>query len=188
MSPGRLNRCWLLVLGIVLIIIGLIGAGLGTGYLQPLLAGRVNLPQPRDRMIGGLGPGLLAPIWQALVISVVGVVIGLLAIGWMIAQLPRITPSPDFRLHDDARTGTITVGADTIAAAAQSRLRELPGVSAADLRLAGTAQRPEATAHLKIEDRAAVSDVVRPSGNRSPTTSRSHSAHRQAGSRCESTT
>src|SRR5687767_2836982 len=74
--PARLNRTVLAVLGLVCLAAGGVVLLIGTGLLGGLL------PVPADAPL--LPPGLVIPVWGPSAVAAVAVVIGLLALRWLI--------------------------------------------------------------------------------------------------------
>lgn len=168
--PGRVNRFWLIVLGLLLLLAGLAGLGIGTGLLQPLLdrvAAGVQLPDRADPVFGGFDfTQFTRPGPQTIMVGVIGALIVLIGLAWIIRQLPRRPRISDYRLHDDARTGLVTVHPKVIAEALADRVGELPGVIAAVVRLSGTADQPAVRMTITADARADLPEVVRSARDR----------------------
>lgn len=159
----RLNRSWLTVLGVLLVLVGLAGLLLGTGLAGPLLV-RTGLgrtpPGPDRHLFGAATQAAFGLTWVVLVTAVVAVVLGLLGLLWLIAQVPRANAAKPFRLHDDTRTGLTRVAPDVLARAVEDQTRALPGVSAASAVIRGTTQRPELVLKVTADDRADLPELL----------------------------
>jgi hypothetical protein len=153
-TPRLLNRFWLIVVGVLLVIAGLLGLGIASGEFTPTVFGaRVAsiAPSASHRVFGAAHvTNLLQPIWQAVLVSVVAIIVGLLGLAWLIAQLPKPSKSPHLQLHDDARNGTTTIAATTIADALETRLASLEGVANTKINISGTADHPDVAARLTV--------------------------------------
>jgi hypothetical protein len=168
-TPQLLNRFWLIVLGVLLLIAGLLGLGIGTGvFTGGLFGSRVAAAAPAasHHVFGSAHvAGLLTPTWQAVLVSVVAVVVGLLGLIWLVAQLPKPSRTPDLQLHDDARNGTITVGAGTIGDALESRLAGLEGVAKSRVDIFGTGDHPDVAAQLTVTPQTKISRLLPQTGD-----------------------
>jgi hypothetical protein len=136
------------------LIAGLLGLGIGTGEFASGAFGSwvaSAAPAAPAPVFGAAHVvGLLDPLWRAVLVSVVAVVVGLLGLLWLIAQLPKLSRTPNLQLHDDARNGTITIDADTVAGALESRLAGLEGVASSRVDIFGTADHPDVAAQLTV--------------------------------------
>jgi hypothetical protein len=162
-TASRLNRTWLTILGVLLLLAGAAGVLLGSGHAAPLArsAGLGWTPPASDRhLVGGATAGALAQTWVVLLVTAVAVVVGLLGLLWLLAQIPRTNAAKPFRLHDDARTGLTRVDADVLTRAVEAQVRSLPGVSGASAVLRGSADRPDLTLRVTAEERTDVAGLL----------------------------
>jgi autotransporter translocation and assembly factor TamB len=89
-----------------------------------------------------------------------GVIAAVLGLGWMAAQIPRKAAVPAYRLHGGGRGGQTLCDPSVLAAAVQDQVDALPGVAASSALLGGTADKPDLTLEVTVNDRADVQDVL----------------------------
>ncbi len=156
-TAAGLNRSWLLVLGLVLLLAGSAGLAIGAGLLQsigPNLGLRLDQPDPTTLVIAGNAAALFDAPLMVLAVGVVAVGLLLLGVAWLIAQVPRSNAARPFRLHDDPETGLTTCSAEVLADAAAKDIERLPDVLKASAVLRGTSAEPELTVRVVASDRA----------------------------------
>lgn len=162
-TASRLNRTWLTILGVLLLLVGTAGVLLSTGRAAPLLdsTGLGWTPPQTDRhLFGAMTAVALALTWVVLLIAVLAVVVGLLGLLWLLAQIPRTNAAKPFRLHDDARTGLTRVDADVLTRAVEAQVKSLPGVNAASAVLRGSAAQPDLTLRVTADDRTDIAGLL----------------------------
>jgi hypothetical protein len=168
--PGGVNRFWLIIIGLLLLLSGLIGIGIGTGLLQQVLdrfAVGVQLPDRSARVFGDLDLiQFTQPGPQTVLVGVAGAIVLLVGLAWIIRQLPRPSRQLDYRLHDDARTGVVTLHPKVMAEALAERVRALPGVTGATGTMSGTADHPVVRMMIKADAHADLPEVLRRSYDR----------------------
>lgn len=160
---GRLNRTWLAVIGIILLLTGLVGGMIALGLLNRALAATgvgVTGPPPADRVLPTGTAGFLDQPVVVAGVGVLGVVLGIIGLAWLLAQIPRTNAAKPFRLHDDARRGLTVCDPDVLTHAVEADTEALPGVTHADAILRGTAAQPELTLKVTANDRADVRELV----------------------------
>lgn len=141
--PARLNRSLLALVGIVLIAAALLAAGLSTG--------RLPFAPPSAAIV----PSASLPSWAAWVVAVVGVVVGLLALRWLIAQARRRPAgSPWSAEAAGAVEGRTTVSSSVIADALCDDLVAHPAIADATARLTAPAPRPALYVELAVDAEA----------------------------------
>lgn len=162
-TASRLNRTWLTIIGVLLLLAGVAGLLLGTGQAA-LLLGATGLgwtpPGTDSRLFGGATASALGLTWVVLVITLVAVVVGLLGLLWLLAQIPRANAAKPLRLHDDSRTGLTRVEADVLTRAVEAQVESLPGVSGASAVLRGSAEHPDLTLRVTADDRTDVGRLL----------------------------
>lgn len=143
--PARLNRTMLLVVGIVLLAAGAAGLLVGSGLARPVLPG---LDPAAPLLPAALDPPGWVP-WAAIAAAVV---VGLLALRWLLAQgrrRPRTSvwtlPSAPVAGRDAGRT---RMHSDQAAAALAADVEEYDGVRRAAAVLVGDRTRPQV--HLDV--------------------------------------
>lgn len=161
--PGGLNRAWLTVVGLVVILAGVIAAAIALGLLGSVLAATrapVTAPAPTDSV---LAPGIGDFLDQQPVVigvGILGVLLAVLGLLWLVAQIPRTNAAKPFRLHDDATRGLTVVQPDALTGAVEAEVEVLPGVTKVDAVLRGTAAEPELTVQVAANDRADIAGLL----------------------------
>lgn len=162
-TASRLNRTWLTVLGVLLLVAGAAGVLLGTGRAAPTLrdlgVGWVP-PGPDRHLVGSASAAALAQSWVVLLTAAVALVVALLGLLWLVAQVPRANGAKPFRLHDDPRTGLTRVDADVLSRAVEAQVKSLPGVTAASAVIRGDAARPDLTLKVTANDRTDIAALL----------------------------
>ena len=162
-TAARLNRTWLTILGVLLVLLGAVGLLLATGRAAALLRSTGlgwTPPQTGQRLFGDATATAFGLTWVVVLTAVVAVVLGLLGLGWLLAQVPRKHEAKPFRLHDDAETGLTRIDASVVTGAVEAQAKSLPGVSGASAVLRGSVERPELTLRVTVDDRTPVLDVL----------------------------
>ena len=156
-NAARLNRVWLTVIGLVLLLAGLAGLLVGTGLLRPLARAAglaVDGPSPTARPFGPAAATALGLTWVVALVGVVGVLLALLGLAWLIAQIPRANEAKTLRLQDTAAEGLTRCAPDVLTDAVEKQIEGLPGVQDASAVLRGTVQHPDLTVSVTATDRA----------------------------------
>lgn len=155
-----LNRTWLAVVGVLLLLAGLAGTAIGTGLLSSVTGSSTTGPQPSDPTVGaGIGD-VFASGAAVTGVGLVGLLLALLGLGWLLAQVPRTNAAGTLRLHDDPTQGLTTIGPAVLTDAVSEDVRTLPGVTDADAVLRGTANEPELTLRLTANDRTDIQALL----------------------------
>lgn len=161
---GSLNRGWLAVIGLVLLLAGLIGVLATTGALTQLLAstgtGWTAPPGGSPVLDTDAAGGLVSQPVAVVAIALVGVILALLGLAWLLAQIPRTNAARPYRLHDDATTGLTVCPPDVLAAAVADDVASYPGVTGATAVFRGTARAPELTLRVSADDRTDLRALV----------------------------
>jgi hypothetical protein len=151
--PARLNRTVLALLGLLCLAAGGVVLLIGTGLLGGLL------PVPADAPL--LPPGLVLPGWGPWAVVAAAIIVGLLALRWLIAQTIRGPASSDWQLSPDITTGTTHIDSDTAARPLADEIEDYPGVRSATARLTGPHQHPHLYLRVSADDHADISDLRR---------------------------
>jgi hypothetical protein len=151
--PARLNRTVLALLGLLCLAAGGVVMLIGTGLLGDLP------PVPADAPL--LPPGLVLPGWGPSAVAAVAVVIGLLALRWLIAQTIRHPGSSNWQLSPDTTTGTTHIDSDAAARPLADEIEDYPGVRSATASLTGPRQHPHLYLRVSADDHADISDLRR---------------------------
>lgn len=163
-TVGKLNRIWLAIIGVLMLIAGVVGILLASGIarsvadsndfgFKPAGAEESVFPRPPFEVLG-------SPVAAATVL-VVAAIIGLLALGWLISQIPRRHQAGTFRLQPkEGRGGYTQCDPKSLASAVETETAELPGVTSATALIRGSANQPELNLDLKVDDRADIQDII----------------------------
>jgi hypothetical protein len=152
-----LNRTWLGLIGLLLLLLGLASLAVGTGRLSLVLG---DGPRADDPLLGPWVSDVFADTAAVVGIGLVAVLVALLGLGWLLAQVPRTNAAAVYRLQDDATRGLTTCAPAVLTGAFAEDLQTLPGVVAADAVLRGTAQEPELTVRLTATDRTDIPSLL----------------------------
>jgi hypothetical protein len=151
--PARLNRTVLALLGLLCLAAGGVVMLIGTGLLGDLP------PVPADAPL--LPPGLVLPGWGPSAVAAVAVIIGLLALRWLITQTIRRPASSNWQLSPDTTTGTTHIDSDAAVRPLADEIEDYPGVRSATASLTGPRQHPHLYLRVSADDRADISEFRR---------------------------
>jgi hypothetical protein len=152
-----LNRTWVALIGLVLLLLGLASVAVGTGLLSGTVGGG---PTSGDVLLGQWAADLSANTPALIGGGLAALLVGLLGLGWLLAQVPRTNAASVYRLEDDAATGLTTCSPAVLTEAFSSDLQTVPGVTAAEAVLRGTARDPELTVRLTANDRTDIPTLL----------------------------
>jgi hypothetical protein len=158
-----LNRTWLALIGVVMLVAGLVGTAISTGLLSRLIGGSAASPagpRPDDPTMGSSVSDFFTNPTAVAGVTFLGVVLAVLGLAWLLAQIPRTNAASPLRLHDDASHGLTTIGPAVLTDAVSEDLRTLPGVTDSDAVLRGTANEPELTLRLTANDRTDIKALL----------------------------
>ncbi|WP_394253155.1 hypothetical protein [Arthrobacter pityocampae] len=163
-TAGKLNRTWLALLGIVALFLGVLGLLLASGAAARIVSALglgMQPAGPGDRALPeGFQDVFVAPV-AAIIVTALAVIIGLLALGWLLAQIPKRHPARTFRLHaEDSVDGQTNCEPSVLADAVEADAEQLPGVTGASALLRGSASQPELNLDLKVDPRADVRSII----------------------------
>lgn len=160
-APSRLNRTWLGITGLVLLVLGALVTGIATGAWGSVLPADLA-----DRL-----PGRDADLtsvttvgdqsWFPVVVGVVALALALASAAWLAAQVPRKHEAKDLRLQSSSVTGLTACAPSVLTDAVEEQARSLAGVSGASAVLRGSARTPDLTLRLVVDDRADLGGVLR---------------------------
>jgi hypothetical protein len=160
---GLLNRAWLAVTGLVVLLAGIVAALIAFGLLARIITAAgigLEVPSSASKVLGSsVGEFLDQPV-AVVAVGVVGVILGALGLAWLLAQIPRANAAKPFRLQDDAVRGLTVCTADVLTAAVEADAESLPGVTNASAVLRGTARRPELTIRISVNDRTDIKQLL----------------------------
>ncbi len=153
-----LNRTWLAVVGVLMLLLGLAGLAIGTGLATSVTSAA---PTSGSRVIGSGAARTFASNGAIIVVLVIALVAALLGLRWLLAQVPRTNAASALRLQDDAATGITTVEPSVLTDAVSRQVQSLPGVTGASAVMRGTADAPELTVTLTANDHTDVPGLLR---------------------------
>ncbi len=156
-TAGTLNRTCLAILGILILATGVLGLLQAAGILQAI----AQTPEPEAKVVSGELHPFFAQTWVVALMLVIGVVFGVLALAWMIAQVPRRNLSEKYRLHLDTTQGRTTCEPSVLASAVVEQINGLPGVVTSSARLRGTADQPDLDLKVTVNDGADIRELLR---------------------------
>lgn len=156
-TAGTLNRTWLMILGILALAAGIALLLQAAGTLHTL----ANTPPAGDKVIAGDLHSFFVQPWVVGLLLVLGVLIGVLALLWIIAQIPRKNAADTYRLHSGGAEGRTLCDPSVLARAVEEQVNTLPGVVTSSALLRGTADDADLTLKVTVNDRADVRDLLR---------------------------
>lgn len=139
---SALNRFWIGLLGLLMLLAGVAGLAIGTDQARRLVADRVPVPAPQDQVVAVPAELVTRPI-VLVIIGVSGLLLAVLVIAWLVAQLPRSERAEPYRISDDPAAGLTTVSARVLSDAVTDDVLSLPGVESADVVVRGAVDAPE---------------------------------------------
>jgi len=149
--PARLNRTVLALLGLLLLLTGTSMLLVGSRAAPAGLPVRADVPLlPAD---------LEQPAWLAWAGAAIAIVVGLGALGWLVAQAVRVPAGGTWQLVDDPRGGTTELDTSTAAAPLVEELSVHPGVRSVTARLVGAHSHPELHIRVTAEGGASLADL-----------------------------
>ncbi|WP_410599829.1 alkaline shock response membrane anchor protein AmaP [Amycolatopsis sp. lyj-90] len=152
--PARLNRTLLVLTGLVLLAGGVFAVG--THF------GRIPLLQPGTTLVPGTAT---PPGWAWYAVAGGAVVVGLLALRWLVAQPVRKPKTHTWRFEQDE--GRTSLAASTAVEPFAAEVATYPGVHAAHATLGGTQDAPVLAVVLSAEqdgDLAAIRERIAEEG------------------------
>ena len=153
-----LNRTWLAILGVLLLLGGLLALAIGTGLAATVTT---SAPTSSTRVIGSGAAQTFASNGAVILVLVIALVAALLGLRWLLAQVPRTNAAAALRLQDDAASGITTVEPSVLTDAVSRQVQGLPGVTSASAVMRGTADSPELTVTLTANDHTDVPALLR---------------------------
>jgi len=151
---GRLNRAWLFVVGLVLLLVGAAGVVVATGQLAPI--GRSAGLAPDSKIAGQATASAFSSTGVVVLVVVVGVVLALLGLAWLVAQVPRARQAHPLRLEDDPQRGLTRLAPRVLTEAVEAQIEALAGVQSASAVLRGDARQPDLTVKVTAGERTDV--------------------------------
>lgn len=155
---GAANRTWLIILGLILLLAGVLVLLLATGTLDTMTAGAS--PDAADRSVPGARDALTQGRYTAGAVLLAGLLLAVLGLWWILAQVPRTRAAGTFRLQEDPARGVTSCDPSVLASAVEYETDQLPGVAGTSAVLRGTAENPDLTLKVTVNADADVRDVI----------------------------
>ncbi|OLR91835.1 Asp23/Gls24 family envelope stress response protein [Actinokineospora bangkokensis] len=146
--PARLNRGLLAVTGLVLAAAGAFALATHFRVLRVL--------DPGTTLVPGTQP---PPTWVLYAVAAGAVVLGLLALRWLVAQLARAPKTHTWHLEADPGTGRTELPAKTAVEPLLAEVGAYPGVHAAHGTLTGTRANPAVVLRVTVEQDGDPADI-----------------------------
>lgn len=148
-TTARLDRFLLLLLGLLLTAAGVLALLVGLGVFGSRLRNKSVLDNFISDFFGHNGQ------WLWPVIALVGLLLGYLALRWLIAQL-RPTGVRDLQLEPQSTTGHTDLVGAAVTDAVTDEIGTYRGVAGASARLVGDELDPELRLRVQLDSRADV--------------------------------
>ncbi len=153
-TTARLDRFLLLLLGLLLTAGGVLALLVGLGVFGSRLRNKSVLDNFISDFFGRNGP------WLWPVIALVGLLLGYLALRWLIAQV-RPTGVRDLQLEPQSTTGHTDLVGAAVTDAVTAEIGTYRGVAGASARLVGDELDPELRLRVQLDSRADVAALRR---------------------------
>lgn len=156
---GAMNRTWLIVIGLILLLAGLASILLSSGLMDEVIGdGAASADEPvLDTGSESLQANGSAPA----IVLISGLVLGILGLWWILAEVPRRRGASGFRLQEDPARGITRCEPSVLASAVENDAERLPGVVNSTALLRGTADSPDLALRLTLNERADVQEALR---------------------------
>lgn len=151
-TTARLDRFLLTLLGLLLTSVGVLGLLVGFGVFGSQLRTKPVFDNDISRYLGDNG----AWLWP--VIAVVGLLLGYLALRWLLAQL-QPTGVGDLELEPGSTTGHTDLVGAAVTDAVRDEISSYRGVAGTSARLIGDGQDPHLQLRVQLDSRADVATV-----------------------------
>lgn len=148
-STARLDRFLLLLAGLLLTAGGVFALLVGFGVFSNRLRHKPVFTNTVGTFFGNNGR------WLWPVIAIILLLIGYLALRWLLAQL-RPTGVRELQVEPDTTAGRTTVTGVAVTDAISHEIDSYRGVAAARARLTGTDSDPQLNLRVQLDDRADV--------------------------------
>jgi hypothetical protein len=158
-TAGRLNRVWLTITGLILVLGAGTMAAIGLGLLEGRTVAGFSAPG-RDQPILGLPDDPATATTIATVLVVAGIILGLLCVLWLLAQVPRKHGASDLKLQDPENRGLTVLKPGLLEDAISDRVEELEDVTGATTIIRGSSRAPEITVRVTTTSHADLPSVV----------------------------
>jgi hypothetical protein len=155
-----LNRVLLTVIGLLTLAVGISVVALSGGFARPAVRS-VGLDVPVAPPTNPVWPGWnLGGSTTLVIVLVSALVLALLAVLWLLGQLPARHATRDLRLDARGLPGTVIVDPRAVEAAVEEQLLGRLGVTGARVDLRGAAAEPQVFIRLAAEERADLPGIM----------------------------
>jgi len=151
-TTARLDRFLLVLTGLLLTVAGVLALAVGLSAFGGLLRGRPVF----DNVVGGFFGDNGSWLWP--VIAVAGLLLGYLALRWLLSQL-RPTSVRELHLEPRSTTGQTNLVSAAVTDAVTTEIAGYRGVAGVSARLTGDELAPELRLRVQLEARADVAGL-----------------------------
>jgi len=148
MHADRTNRTMMIVLALLLLAVGLDAGAASIGVYGTGTKNSTLMDNPTGRYFGAHG------VWLWPVVAVAALIIGLLALRWLIALLFSTDRSGDLRIQPGTGAGRTTLANGALTDAVVGEIEGYRGVDSARARLIGDPEDPELVVTAALEETA----------------------------------
>jgi hypothetical protein len=148
MHADRTNRTMLILFALLLIAVGLDAGAASIGVYGTSTKNSTLMDNPTGRYFGAHG------VWLWPVVAVAALIIGLLALRWLIALLFSTDRSGDLLIHPSTGAGRTTLANGALTDAVVGEIEGYRGVNTARARLIGDPEDPELVVTAGLEETA----------------------------------
>jgi hypothetical protein len=148
MHADRTNRTMLILFALLLIAVGLDAGAASIGVYGTSTKNSTLMDNPTGRYFGAHG------VWLWPVVAVAALIIGLLALRWLIALLFSTDRSGDLLIHPSTGAGRTTLANGALTDAVVGEIEGYRGVNAVRARLIGDPEDPELVVTAGLEETA----------------------------------
>ena len=156
-TAGTINRTWLAILGILAVAAGIATILQATGILQSF----ASTPSADAKIVTGELHPLFAQQWLVILFLVIGIAVGVLALLWIIAQIPRKNLAQTYRLEKPGAQGRTRCEHSVFATAVEQQSNTMGDVGTSSVLLRGTADEPDLTLKVTVNDQADIRALLR---------------------------
>lgn len=153
MHADRINRTMLIVLALLLIAVGLDAGAASIGLWGTGTEHSQLMDNPTGRYFGAQG------VWLWAAIAFAALIIGLLALRWLIALLFSTDRSGDLLIQSSTGAGRTTLDHGALADAVVEEIEGYRGVDSARARLIGDPDDPELVVRATLEETADLAEL-----------------------------
>lgn len=155
-TPGRLNRVWLTIIGIILLVGGGLATSIGLGLLEGVAVGGLRAPASDQPVL------VLTARTQLLPVALIGagVVVGIFAVLWLLAQIPRKHGASTLKIEDPDSRGLTVLKPTLLEGAISDRVAELHDVTGARTVVRGSSRTPDITVRVTASAHADIPSVL----------------------------